>query len=152
MLYTNVIFLAFVMWFLKRLLKKQEMDMSTYLGQVQEVIEEFNKLISITANNEKQLEQQQKMFIVPKLVGLPSELDEVRDQILVSSSIPILDELFSRLLHLTAQSNSNPLTNGGFCCPNISNYRFINQTHRGGAKGGQKGVAKPLSPEIKLCI
>lgn len=59
-------------------------------------------LISITVNNEKQLEQQQKMFIVPKLVGLPSELDEVRDQILVSSSIPILDELFSRLLHLTA--------------------------------------------------
>ena len=83
-------------------LKKQELDMSTYLGQVQAVMEEFEKLMPVSASVEKQQEQRQKMFLVLTLAGLPNDLDSVRDQILASPSVPTVDELFSRLLRLAA--------------------------------------------------
>lgn len=37
---------------------------STYLGQVQAVVQEFDKLIPVTASVEKQQKQRQKMFLV----------------------------------------------------------------------------------------
>ena len=54
-------------------LKKQESDMSTYLGQVQAVLEEFETLMPITTNVEKQQEQRQTLFLVLTLVGLPTD-------------------------------------------------------------------------------
>nr|XP_016438277.1 PREDICTED: uncharacterized protein LOC107764235 [Nicotiana tabacum] len=83
-------------------LKKQELDMSTYLGQVQAVMEEFETLMSVSASVSKQQEQRQKMFLVLTLAGLPHDLDSVRDQILASPTVPTVDELFSRLLRLAA--------------------------------------------------
>ena len=83
-------------------LKKQELDMSTYLGQVQAVMEEFETLMPVSASVSKQQEQRQKMFLVLTLAGLPHDLDSVRDQILASPTVPTVDELFSRLLRLAA--------------------------------------------------
>ncbi|XP_015170714.1 uncharacterized protein [Solanum tuberosum] len=81
-------------------LKKQESDMSTYLGQIQVIMEEFETGINI--NVEKQQEQRQTLFLVLTLVGLPPDHDSVRDQILASPAVPTIDELFSRLLRLAA--------------------------------------------------
>nr|XP_009778353.1 PREDICTED: uncharacterized protein LOC104227744 [Nicotiana sylvestris] len=83
-------------------LKKQELDMSTYLGQVQTVMEEFEILMPVSASVSKQQEQRQKIFLVLTLAGLPHDLDSVRDQILASPTVPTVDELFSRLLRLAA--------------------------------------------------
>ena len=54
-------------------LKGKESDMSTYLGQVQAVIKEFETLMPITTNVEKQQEQRQTFFLVLTLVGLPTD-------------------------------------------------------------------------------
>ena len=87
------------------------MDMSTYLGQVQTVMEECTELMLATPNVEKQLEQCAKMFLVVTLAGLPSDLDSVRDQILASPAVPAMDDLFARLLRLAAppMSSSYPV-------------------------------------------
>ncbi|XP_070011260.1 uncharacterized protein [Nicotiana sylvestris] len=89
-------------------LKKQELDMSTYLGQVQVVMEEFETLMSVYASIEKQQEKRQNMFLVLTLAGLPNDLDSVHDQILASPTVPTIDELFSRLLRLAA-APSHPM-------------------------------------------
>lgn len=82
-------------------LKNQESDMSTCLGQVQAVMEEFDTLMPVTANVEKQQEHRQ-MFLVLILAGLSTDHDFVCDQILASPMVPTIDELFSHLLRLAA--------------------------------------------------
>jgi len=64
-----------------------------------------------TQSVEKQLEHCQKMFLVVTLAGLPSDLDAVWDQILASSTVPVVDDLFARLLRLDAppMSSSHPV-------------------------------------------
>lgn len=58
-------------------LKKQESDMSTYLGQVQAVMEEFDTLMPVTTDVEKQQEHRQTLFLVLTLAGLPPDNDSV---------------------------------------------------------------------------
>ncbi|KAF3651268.1 hypothetical protein FXO37_18087 [Capsicum annuum] len=107
--------------------KKQESDMSTYLGQVQAVIEEFDALMPVTVDVEKQKEHRQMLFLVLTLAGLSTDHDVVRDQILASPTIPTIDELFSRLLRLAAPPNhkviSSPAVDFYSC---ISNHRKTN--------------------------
>lgn len=74
--------------------------MFTYFRQVQVVIEEFERWISTTITVEKSQKQRHMLFIVLTLVGLPTHLDSVCDQILASRTIPTIDKLFSHLLHL----------------------------------------------------
>ena len=76
--------------------------MSTYLGKIQSVIEEFETLMSITTNIEKQQEQKQTLFLVLILGGLSIDHNSVCDQILASPTVPSIDELFSHLLRLAA--------------------------------------------------
>ena len=59
----------------------------------------------VTTNVDKQQEHKQTLFLVLTLVGLPPYHDLVRAQILASPSIPTVDELFSRLLHLAIPPN-----------------------------------------------
>ena len=75
--------------------------MSTYLGQVQAVMEEFDTSMPVTADVEKQQEHRQ-MFLVLTLTRLSTDHDAVRDQILASPTVPTIDELFSRLLRFAA--------------------------------------------------
>ena len=60
-------------------LKKQESDMSTYLGQVQAVLEELNTLMPVTTDVEKQQEHRQTLFLVLTLAGLPPDNNSVRN-------------------------------------------------------------------------
>ena len=79
--------------------------MSTYLGQVQAVIEEFDMLMPVTTDVEKQQEHRQTLFLVLTLAGLPPNNDFVHYQILASPIVPIIDELFSHLLRFVAPPN-----------------------------------------------
>ena len=83
-------------------LKKQKSNMFPYLGQVWAIMEEFEMLMSITTNIEKQQEHRQTLCLVLTLAGLSIDHDSVSDQILASPTIPTVDELFSRLLRLAA--------------------------------------------------
>lgn len=54
---------------------------------------------------EKQQGQRQASFQFLTLIGLPTNLDSVCDQILVSPTVPTVDELFTRLLRLVTPPN-----------------------------------------------
>nr|XP_009795432.1 PREDICTED: uncharacterized protein LOC104242127 [Nicotiana sylvestris] len=120
--------------------------MSTYLGQVQAVMEEFETLMPVSASFEKQQEQRQKMFLVLTLVGLPNDLDSVRDQILASLTVPTVDELFYRLLLLAAApshrvSLSQTLDSSVLVSQLVDNRASHTMENRRG--GGRFGRSRP---------
>ncbi|RVW39506.1 hypothetical protein CK203_085936 [Vitis vinifera] len=59
--------------------RQQDMDLSTYIGWIASLKEEFLTLMPFT-----------------------NDLESVRDQILASPSVPSLDDVFARLLHLSS--------------------------------------------------
>ena len=127
-------------------LKKQELDMSTYLGQVQAVMEEFETLMPVSASVSKQQEQRQKMFLVLTLAGLPHDLDSVRDQILASPTVPTVDELFSRLLRLAA-APSHPVISSQILDSSVLASQTVDvrasQAMENRRGGGHFGRSKP---------
>ena len=74
------------------------MNLSTYIGQITSLKEEFLTVMSLTIDVGDQRTHIDKFFMVPTLIGLRSDLETVRDQILGSSSVPSLDDVFARLL------------------------------------------------------
>ena len=77
------------------------MDLSTYIGQIVSLKEEFLTLMPFTNGAEAQQIQTDKFFMVLTLIGLRPDLESVRDQILASSLVPSLDDVFTRLLRLS---------------------------------------------------
>ena len=67
-------------------------------------------LMPLTSDVGAQQTQIDKFFKVLTLIGLRPDLEIVRDQILGSPSVPSLDDVFARLLHIssthTLSSNS----------------------------------------------
>ena len=72
--------------------RQQEMDLSTYIGRIASLKEEFLTLMPFT----------DKFFMVLTLIGLRPDLESVRDKILSSTSVPSLDDVFTRLLRLSS--------------------------------------------------
>ncbi|XP_027769868.1 uncharacterized protein LOC114075622 [Solanum pennellii] len=111
-------------------LKKQEFDMSTYLGQVQTVMEEFDTLMPVTTDVEKQQEHRQTLFLVLTLAGLPPNNDSVRDQILASPTVLTIDELFSRLLRLAAPLSHKVVSSSIIDSSIIGSQTFEKRTYQ----------------------
>ncbi|RVW17806.1 Retrovirus-related Pol polyprotein from transposon RE1 [Vitis vinifera] len=78
--------------------KQQDMNLSTYIGQIASLKEEFLTVMPLTTDVGDQHIQIDKFFMVLTLIGLRPDLETVRDQILGSSSVPSLDDVFARLL------------------------------------------------------
>ncbi|XP_070039703.1 uncharacterized protein [Nicotiana tomentosiformis] len=145
-LYTNDIYRFYDVISRMTNLKKHELDMSTYLGQLQAVMEEFKKLMPVSASVEKQQEQRQKIFLILTLAGLPNDLDSVRDQILASPTIPTVDELFSRLFRLAAAPShlvisSQILDSSVLVSQTVDVRTSQTMDHRRG--GGRSGRSRP---------
>ncbi|RVW16787.1 hypothetical protein CK203_076409 [Vitis vinifera] len=79
---------------------QQDLDLSTYIGQIASLKEEFLTVMPLTPNVGAQQTQLDKFFMVLTLIGLRPDLEPVRDQILGSSSVLSLDDMFARLLPL----------------------------------------------------
>ena len=77
------------------------MNLSTYIGQIASLKEEFLTVMPLTTDVGDQRTQIDKFFMVLTLIGLRSDLETVRDQILGSSSVPSLDDVFARLLRIS---------------------------------------------------
>ncbi|RVW30859.1 hypothetical protein CK203_110523 [Vitis vinifera] len=82
--------------------KQQDMDLSTYIGQIASLKEEFSTVMSLTIDVGDQRTQIDKFFMVLMLIGSVQILRTVRNQILSSSFIPSLDDVFARLLHISS--------------------------------------------------
>ena len=81
--------------------RQQDMDLSTYIGRIASLKEEFLTLMPFTNGAKAQQTQTDKFFMVLTLIGLRPNLESVRDQILASPSVPSLDDVFARLLRLS---------------------------------------------------
>ncbi|RVW85423.1 hypothetical protein CK203_039037 [Vitis vinifera] len=77
---------------------QQDLDLSTYIGQIASLKEEFLTVMPLTPDVGAQQTQLDKFFMVLTLIGLRPDLESIRDQILGSSSVPSLDDVFARLL------------------------------------------------------
>ncbi|RVW66756.1 hypothetical protein CK203_066143 [Vitis vinifera] len=70
--------------------RQQDMDLSTYIGQIASLKEEFLTVMPLTTDVGDQRIQIDKFFMVLTLIGLRPDLETIHDQILGSSSVPIL--------------------------------------------------------------
>ncbi|RVW87773.1 hypothetical protein CK203_044003 [Vitis vinifera] len=81
--------------------QQQDMVLSTYIGQIVSLKEEFLTVMPLTTDVGNQRTQIDKFFMVLTHIGLRPDLETVRDQILGSSSVLSLDDVFARLLLVT---------------------------------------------------
>ena len=81
--------------------KKEDMDMQSYLSKLDTLMVEFDALMPFTDNKDKHSEQCGKFFMVLALPGLPPKLDSVCNQILSSPSISSYDTVCEQLLHFS---------------------------------------------------
>ncbi|RVW37979.1 Retrovirus-related Pol polyprotein from transposon TNT 1-94 [Vitis vinifera] len=79
-------------------ISQQDLDLSTYIGQIASLKEEFLTVMPLTLDVGAQQTQLDKFFMVLTLIGLRPDLEPIHDQILGSSSVPSLDDVFARLL------------------------------------------------------
>ncbi|RVX17381.1 Retrovirus-related Pol polyprotein from transposon RE2 [Vitis vinifera] len=82
--------------------RQQDMDLSTYIGQIVSLKEEFLIVMPLTTDVGDQRTQIDKFFVVLTLIGFRPDLETVRDQILGSSSVPSLNDVFARLLRISS--------------------------------------------------
>ena len=83
-------------------IQQQDMDLSNYIRQIASLKEEFLTLMPLTSDVGAQQTQIDKFFMDLTLIGLRSDLETVRDQILGSPSVPSLDDVFPRLLRISS--------------------------------------------------
>ncbi|RVW26169.1 Retrovirus-related Pol polyprotein from transposon TNT 1-94 [Vitis vinifera] len=83
-------------------ISQQDLDLSTYIGQIASLKEEFLTVMPLTPDVGAQQTQLDKFFMVLTLIGLRPDLEPIRDQILGSSSVPSLDDVFARLLRISS--------------------------------------------------
>ncbi|GAU23269.1 hypothetical protein TSUD_281620 [Trifolium subterraneum] len=80
-------------------MKKEDMDMQSYLGKLDSLIADFDALMPFTDSADKHAEQRGKFFMVLALAGLPPELDSLLLQPLLQP--PLLPLCRLTLLHLS---------------------------------------------------
>ena len=113
------------------------MDLSNYIGQIASLKEEFLTLMPLTSDVRAQQTQIDKFFMVLTLIGLHSNLETFRDQILGSPSVPSLDDVFARLLRMSStQTVSSNSTSDSSLLVSQSNIR-------GGRSGNRSRGQRP---------
>ncbi|RVW45260.1 Retrovirus-related Pol polyprotein from transposon TNT 1-94 [Vitis vinifera] len=113
-------------------LSQQDLDLSTYIGQIASLKEQFLTVMPLTPDVGAQQTQLDKFFMVLTLIGLRPDLEPIRDQILGSSSVPSLDEVFARLLRL---SSTQTLPSDSASDSSV----LVSQTTSRGGRSGTRG-------------
>ncbi|RVW65710.1 Retrovirus-related Pol polyprotein from transposon TNT 1-94 [Vitis vinifera] len=113
-------------------LSQQDLDLSTYIGQIASLKEQFLTVMPLTPDVGAQQTQLDKFFMVLTLIGLRPDLEPIRDQILGSSSIPSLDDVFARLLRI---SSTQTLPSDSASDSSV----LVSQTTSRGGRSGTRG-------------
>ncbi|KAJ9685021.1 hypothetical protein PVL29_017164 [Vitis rotundifolia] len=112
--------------------RQQNMDLSTYIGQITSFKEEFLTVMPLTTDVRDQRIQIDKFFMVLTLIGLRPDLETVRDQILGNSSVPSLDDVFARLLRISS-TQTLPFDHTS------DSSVLVSQTNSRGGRSGNRG-------------
>ncbi|RVW17874.1 Retrovirus-related Pol polyprotein from transposon TNT 1-94 [Vitis vinifera] len=113
-------------------LSQQDLDLSTYIGQIASLKEQFLTVMPLTPDVGAQQTQLDKFFMVLTLIGLRPDLEPIRDQILGSSSVPSLDDVFARLLRI---SSTQTLPSDSTSDSSV----LVSQTTSRGGRSGTRG-------------
>ncbi|RVW29267.1 Retrovirus-related Pol polyprotein from transposon RE2 [Vitis vinifera] len=113
-------------------LSQQDLDLSTYIGQIASLKEQFLTVMPLTSDVGAQQTQLDKFFMVLTLIGLRPDLEPIRDQILGSSSVPSLDDVFARLLRI---SSTQTLPSDSASDSSV----LVSQTTSRGGRSGTRG-------------
>ncbi|RVW81347.1 Retrovirus-related Pol polyprotein from transposon RE2 [Vitis vinifera] len=113
-------------------LSQQDLDLSTYIGQIASLKEQFLTVMPLTPDVGAQQTQLDKFFMVLTLIGLRPDLEPIRDQILGSSSVPSLDDVFARLLRI---SSTQTLPSDSASDSSV----LVSQTTSRGGRSGTRG-------------
>ena len=125
------------------------MDLSTYIGRIASLKEEFLTLMPFTNGAEVQQIQTDKFFMVLTLIGLHPDFESVRDQILASPSIPSLDDVFAHLLRLSStQTLSTDGSSDSSVLASQTNFRGGHSGNRGRGQHPQCTYCNKLGHEI----
>ncbi|RVW25075.1 putative mitochondrial protein [Vitis vinifera] len=104
-----------------------------YMNEIQRLYkEEFLTVMPLTTDVGDQRTQIDKFFMVLTLIGLRPDLKIVRDQILGSSSVPSLDDVFARLLRI---SSTQTLPSDNTSDSSV----LVSQTNSRGGRSGNRG-------------
>ena len=122
--------------------RQQDMDLSTYIGQIASLKEEFLTVMPLTTDVGDQRTQIDKFFMVLTLIGLRPDLETIRDQILGSFSVPSLDDVFARLLRI---SSTQTLSSDNTSDSSV----LVSQTNSRGGRSGNQG--KGQHPHCTYC-
>ncbi|KAJ9699454.1 hypothetical protein PVL29_008172 [Vitis rotundifolia] len=95
--------------------RQQDMDLSTYIGQIASLKKEFLTVMPLTTNVGDQRTQIDKFFMI-----------------LGSSSVPPLDDMFARLLHISS-TQTLPSNNTS------DSSMLVSQTNSRGGRSGNRG-------------
>ncbi|RVW51844.1 Retrovirus-related Pol polyprotein from transposon TNT 1-94 [Vitis vinifera] len=117
-------------------LSQQDLDLSTYIGQIASLKEQFLTVMPLTPDVGAQQTQLDKFFMVLTLIGLRPDLESIRDQILGSSSVPSLDDVFARLLRI---SSTQTLTSDSASDSSV----LVSQTTSRGGRSGTELHGRP---------
>ncbi|RVX10469.1 Retrovirus-related Pol polyprotein from transposon RE1 [Vitis vinifera] len=112
--------------------RQQDMDLSTYNGQIASLKEEFLIVMPLTTDVGDQRTHIDKFFMVLTLIGLRPDLKTVRDKILGSSFVPSLDDVFARLLRI---SSTQTLSSDNTSDSSV----LVSQTSSQGGRSGNRG-------------
>ncbi|KAJ9708908.1 hypothetical protein PVL29_000753 [Vitis rotundifolia] len=123
-------------------ISQQDLDLSTYIGQIASLKEEFLTVMPLTPDVGAQQTQLDKFFMVLTLIGLRPDLEPVRDQILGSSSVPSLDDVFARLLRISS-TQTLPFDSTS------DSSVLVSQTSSRGGRSGTRG--KGQRPHCTYC-
>ncbi|RVX07439.1 Retrovirus-related Pol polyprotein from transposon RE2 [Vitis vinifera] len=113
-------------------ISQQDFDLSTYIGQIASLKEEFLTVMPLTPDVGAQQIQLDKFFMVLTLIGLRPDLEPIRDQILGSSSVPSLDDVFARLLRISSTQTLPSDSTSDFSV-------LVSQTTSRGGRSGTRG-------------
>ncbi|RVX23792.1 hypothetical protein CK203_000668 [Vitis vinifera] len=118
-------------------ISQQDLDLSTYISQIASLKEEFLTVMPLTPDVRAQQTQLDKFFMVLTLIGLRPDLEPVRDEILSSSSVLSLDDVFARLLCI---SSTQTLPSDSI---SDSSVLVSHTTSRGGRSGNRGRGQRP---------
>ncbi|RVW64718.1 Retrovirus-related Pol polyprotein from transposon RE1 [Vitis vinifera] len=110
---------------------QQDLDLSTYIGQIASLKEEFLTVMPLTPDvgaHKHSLTSSSWSY----LIGLRPDLESIRDQILGSSSVPSLDDVFARLLRI---SSTQTLPSDSASDSSV----LVSQTTSRGGRSGTRG-------------
>ena len=85
--------------------EKEAKSLTTYFMDFKKTYEELNVFLPFSTDIKVQQTQREKMAVMSFLAGLPSEFETTKSQILSSSEIGSLQEVFSRILRTEGTSS-----------------------------------------------